>query len=237
MPRGGNISIKADNQELTGSGHLPGGQYVCLSIKDQGIGIPRNILANIFDPFFTTKSKGHGLGLATCHSIITRHGGDIRAQSEPGQGTEFKILLPAAQGKAEGDDHVPALAQAGGGRVLIMDDVPVIRSVVKKMLEKSGYLVTCTENGTEAVKAFQQAWEMRDPFVAVIFDLTIPGGMGGSEAVSHIRKIDKNVPVIVSSGYAQDPIMAHPTEFGFTTSISKPFTKNAILELLAKHIK
>lgn len=234
MPKGGNILITAANEELQGHGILPNGSYVRLSIKDQGIGIPQNILPNIFDPFFTTKTKGHGLGLATCHSIVSRHGGDLRAESEPCNGSVFTILLPAVDHADTKEPVSQTSAPSGQGRVLIMDDVPVLRNVIKKMLEGAGYTVDCVDDGAQAISAFQEARKAGAPFKAAIFDLTIPGGMGGKETISEIRKMDKSVPVIVSSGYARDPIMANPENFGFTASLSKPFTKKIMLELLSR---
>ena len=213
------------------------GGYVKISIKDSGIGIPKEILPRIFDPFFTTKIKGHGLGLATCYSIVKRHDGCIDVDSEPGKGTVFHVYLPAATKAVLSTDEKHAATHKGSGTILVMDDEKTVRNALQKMLESLGYNVVSRNNGREAVDFYVSETGADRRFAALFFDLTVPGGMGGKEAVAEIRKFDKEILVFVVSGYADDPIMKNPVDYGFTASISKPFTIAELSEMLNKYLK
>ncbi len=238
MPGGGHLHVKAENITATDQEHpqLAAGLYVALHFTDQGIGIPENVIANIFDPFFSTKSKGHGLGLATCHSIMTRHGGGIDVVSESGKGSTFTIYLPAS---AEDQDATPEqehIEHVGTGRFLIMDDEKFLRDILSRMLEKLGYEAVCVTNGQEALETFSKAGENEQAFTAVILDLTVPGGMGGLETITEIRKTDSDIPVFVASGYASEPVMASPQDYGFTASIAKPFKTQDLKQVLEQYL-
>ena len=239
MPGGGAIEVSARNISFKQSEHpgLAAGDYVRISIKDAGIGIPKEILPRIFDPFFTTKEKGHGIGLSTCYSIVNRHGGSISVESEPGKGSTFHVFFPAAGERAGSSSIEKAIQHKGIGRVVVMDDEEVIRETVGNMLETLGYTVVCKENGSDAVDFFSAEIKAGRKVAALIFDLTIPGGMGGEAALKEIRKIDAGTPVFVASGYADDPIIANPIAHGFTASICKPFRKEGLAEMLEKHVK
>lgn len=239
MPVGGNIELTAKNITFSDNEHavLGKGNFVHLSIKDYGIGIPKNLLTKIFDPFFTTKAKGHGLGLATCYSIINRHGGHISVYSETGKGTLFHIYLPAAnEVSADDNNNEQARQHNGSGRFLVMDDEDVIRQTTGAMLSSLGYEVILKNDGKEAVDYFREEINAGRTISAMIFDLTIPGGMGGREAIENIRSLNKEIPVFVSSGYAEDPVMKNPTSYGFTASICKPFRRFELIEVLQKHM-
>jgi PAS domain S-box-containing protein len=238
MPGGGTIEISAINLSLGNREHprLSKGDYVKVSIKDYGIGIPKEIMPRIFDPFFTTKTKGHGLGLATCYSIIKRHGGCIDVESEPGKGSTFHLYLPASS-ETITVETVSATPHKGCGAVLVVDDEEVLRDLFQKMLESQGYTVVCKNNGRQAIDFFISETRDERKFAAMIFDLTIPGGMGGMEAVAEIRKLDKKIPIFVSSGYADNSVMKNPALHGFTASISKPFTMAELSEMLNRHMK
>jgi PAS domain S-box-containing protein len=235
MPEGGLLEIAADNIVISERDHagLRAGNYVKIVITDHGIGMPKEILPKIFDPFFTTKAKGHGLGLATCYSIIVRHDGCLEVESEPGKGSTFTILLPAAAGSAPGSGEASARMHGGSGTFLVMDDEEVMRDIIGDMLESFGYSVVLKENGRDAVDFFKGE---KEKVTAMIFDLTIPGGMGGREAIGEIRRICPETPVFVVSGYAEDPVMADPARYGFTASISKPFRKAQLASLLDKYV-
>jgi PAS domain S-box-containing protein len=238
MPSGGDIEITAQNISLGEKEHPPlaKGDYVKVSIKDHGIGIPDDIMPRIFDPFYTTKTKGHGLGLATSYSIITRHNGCIDVESDPGKGSTFHIYLPASAGSVSGEAAATA-RHKGGGTIVVMDDEEVIRDTLRQMLESMGYTVACKNDGKEALDFYMSENKAGRKFTAMIFDLTVPGGMGGIEAVKEIRKVNKNVPVFVTSGYADDPVLKNPVTYGFTASIPKPFTMEELSELLGKYLK
>jgi PAS domain S-box-containing protein len=239
MPLGGTIVVTARNVRIAEKEHpmILKGLYVKLSIKDSGIGIPRELLTRIFDPFFTTKSKGHGLGLATCYSIINRHYGCIDVASEPGKGSVFHVYLPAQESAALDVDKKEAVQHRGSGIFLVMDDEDVIRETIGDMLESFGYSAVCKDNGKDAVDFFMGEIKANRSLAGMIFDLTIPGGMGGKEAIAEIRKLNADVPVFVSSGYADGPVMKNPSQYGFTASISKPFRRIELMEMLEKHLK
>jgi PAS domain S-box-containing protein len=240
MPGGGQIVISAENTVIEPSHHaeLRPGRYVKLSIKDGGIGIPAAILPRIFDPFFTTKQKGSGLGLATAYSIVNRHGGAIRVESEAGKGAVFHIYLPAAVEDADAAAPAPATPRhKGHGTVIVMDDEAVLRGAIADMLESLGYKAACFEEGSEVVRYFSDAAGKGRPFAAIILDLTIPGGMGGKETAEALRKIDPTVPLFVASGYAEDPVLADPAKYGFTASLVKPFVMADLALLLGKYLQ
>ncbi len=234
MPLGGTIELSARNVVIAYSEHpiLQPGDYVRIAVKDTGVGIPKEIQKKIFDPFFTTKSKGHGLGLATCYSIINRHGGCIDVTSEPGLGSIFNVYLPASTGAGSNPSVNNVDTHKGNGTFLIMDDEEVIREILKTLLQSFGYTVVCTQNGQEAVDYVANTLKNDQTFKGMLFDLTVPGAMGGKEAIDLIRKMDVNVPAFVASGYSDDPIIKNPADYGFTGSISKPFMRSELIELL-----
>jgi PAS domain S-box-containing protein len=226
MPEGGTLRIRATNVtfDSPSGGALKAGRYVCISVQDHGTGIPPENLPRIFDPYFTTKKHGSGLGLASSYSIIRKHDGDIRVESEPGRGTVFHIYLPAAEGPVtKAPEPVSAPPAVGRGRVLVMDDEEPIRQLITRMLEPLGYSVTTTADGVEALRKYEDARVKGDPFSAVILDLTVPGGMGGKETIQRLRALDPAVRAIVSSGYSEDPVMARYREFGFCSVVAKPY--------------
>jgi CheY-like chemotaxis protein len=213
----------------------PRGDYVKVSIKDSGIGIPKEIILRIFDPFYTTKTKGHGLGLATCYSIINRHGGCIDVESEPGRGSTFHVYLPASI-ETPVTDTVAIARHKGSGTIIVMDDEEVIRATIRNMLQSLGYTVVCKNNGREVIDFLITETRAEHQFAAIMLDLTIRGGMGGIEAVKEIREFNKEIPVFVASGYADDSVMKNPAQYGFTASISKPFTIAELSAMLDKNI-
>jgi len=239
MPVGGAIELTARNITLAEKEHplLAKGNYVKISVKDAGVGIPKEHISKIFDPFFTTKAKGHGLGLATCYSIINRHGGCIDVESEPGKGSSFHVYLPASMETASSSRKKSVKTHKGSGTFLVMDDEEVMRDAVGDMLETLGYSVVSKENGKEAVDFFASETNANRKITGMIFDLTVPGGMGGKAAIEEIRKLNKDIPAFVASGYADDPVMKKPAEHGFTASICKPFRKVEVSEMLNKYMK
>src|SRR5208283_4190166 len=155
------------------------------------------------------------LGLATCYSIIKKHGGIITVESTLGKGSTFNLTLPASKLGREAQPEFQTDVAYGVGRVLVMDDEESVRKILQAMLDKLGYTAECAENGAEAVDLYRKRKEEGKPFAAVILDLTIPGGVGGKEAITTLLKIDPDVKAIVSSGYSTDPVMANYLEYGF----------------------
>lgn len=227
MPEGGVIEISAENaviKQVT-SLTLEPGNYIDITMEDHGIGITKHRLGRIFDPYFTTKQKGSGLGLATAYSIVKNHGGCITVESTPNAGTTFHVYLPASKKsvrkKSALADQLPL---SGKGSVLIMDDEEMIRDMLKKSLEIAGYEAESVTHGEEAIERYVNAMDKGKPFVAVIMDLTIPGGMGGKEAVARLLQIDPEAKVIVSSGYSNNPIVSDYRDYGFKACINKPYS-------------
>ncbi len=226
MPNGGSIEVKARNREI-GPGRVPGlsfGRYVEVLIEDQGEGIRAEDMSRIFDPYFTTKEGGSGLGLATSHTIIRQHGGQLLAESVMGSGTTIRFYLPASNEPnpvpSLGD---PSLVPLGHGKILVMDDEPMVRRVANEILRRLGYTVTLAKDGEEAIDRYRDALKSTDPFDAVIMDLTVPGGMGGQEAAQWLRRLDPEALLIVSTGYAADMDPREYREHGFVASIPKPY--------------
>jgi PAS domain S-box-containing protein len=237
MPLGGAITVAAQNVTVAQgeSPMLSPGRYVRISFRDQGCGIPREVLERIFDPFFTTKPQGSGLGLTTSFSIVRQHGGGIEVESEPGKGSTVHLFLPACEEPSLAAAEAPP-PERRSGRILIMDDEAMLRETISAMLQHHGYDTVLVADGAEALRRFDEESRNGDPFSAVILDLTVPGGMGGKETVAELRKRDREIPVFVASGYADDPILAQPQEYGFTDSIAKPFTRRALIAILVKHL-
>jgi two-component system, cell cycle sensor histidine kinase and response regulator CckA len=228
MPNGGTIELCAENVCLPEGSHRAGlplreGRYVRFSIRDHGVGIPPEQLRKVFDPFFTTKAKGSGLGLAIAYSVVERHDGHIAVESKPGEGTVFYVYLPASNRlpycKPEADERI----LCGVGKVLVMDDEEIIRELARDMLAALGYLGDFVKEGEEAIEFYRRALSAGKPYDAIIMDLTVPGGMGGKEAVEKILRLDPCAKAIVSSGYANDPIMADYRKYGFVGAVPKPY--------------
>ena len=243
MPAGGLIEVACRNVEVREDDHLPihNGRYILVSISDQGEGISEEALPRIFDPYFTTKEQGKGLGLSTVYSIVKNHDGHISVSSKPGAGTTFSIYLPATSGAEEPSsrqEHAaePLEEQTVKGKVLVMDDEENIRDVVAEMLDFIGYEVTLSRDGEEAVSLYTQALQSNQPFAAVLMDLTIPGGMGGGEAMRILRGINPKVKGIVSSGYSNDPILSDYASFGFQGIITKPYKLGDLRDVLKRVI-
>jgi PAS domain S-box-containing protein len=235
MPQGGMIRIRAENVMIKEDDISPleTGPYVKVSIEDQGIGIPEEHLSQIFDPYFTTKQKGSGLGLAITYSVIKRHKGLIEVESHLGVGTTFHIYIPASpdQAVAKKEEFHDKPIQ-GKGRILVMDDAEVIRDILDQMLSKIGYEVVTTSDGFDTIESYIQAGESGYPFDAVIMDLTVPGGMGGIEAIEKLKAINPDIRAIVSSGYSNDPVMSNFREYGFKGVIAKPYRSQELSAIL-----
>jgi len=226
MPNGGTLRITASNERVLAGAHpvLAEGAYVRITVADTGAGIAPEHLGKIFDPYFTTKLHGHGLGLATVFSIIRRHQGHIEVSSVIGEGTKFTIWLPAAK-VSIAKQSPPKVFSAGAskGRVLFMDDEEPILKMAEKLMRRMGFEVESVVDGQAAVDRYRKAKEEGRPFTVVVMDLTIPGGMGGKEAISVLRQIDPKVKAIVSSGYSSDLAMSDFRKHGFRGMVAKPY--------------
>ncbi|MDD5674714.1 MAG: PAS domain S-box protein [Chitinivibrionales bacterium] len=238
MPHGGRLVITAENTFVADNAKTPlrNGKYLKISIADTGVGIQPDLLKRIFDPFFTTKHTGSGLGLATSYSIIQKHDGCIEVESEPGKGSVFHIYLPASQKEPEADVNTPVMSHSGSGLILVMDDEDFVREIIGNMLKKMGYSVVEAKDGREALAICSCAMSAGASLNAAIFDLTIPGGMGGREAMTEMARTYPTIPVFASSGYSEDPVMSNPRGFGFVDSIRKPYRDADLASMLNRHI-
>ncbi len=234
MPNGGVVRVSADNLTLEADTPiaLPPGRYCRVTVKDHGIGIKPEHLGKVFDPYFTTKEKGTGLGLATSYSIVKKHDGIMTLDSTVGVGSEFHVYLPASEKQVKPAAPEPAAPVQGQGRVLVMDDEELIRELAQTALEFLGYQVDTVADGEACIAAYTRAQQEGRPYSVLIMDLTIPGGMGGKEAIQRLRELDPNVRAIVSSGYSHGPEMANHKQHGFCGMVGKPYK----IEELAKEI-
>jgi len=215
---------------------MPDKNYVKIVLSDTGSGICPEIIDKIFDPFFTTKEKGSSLGLAICHFIIIRHQGRIFVESTPNVGTTFTIYLPASDAGKEsrkGMDRKHNGQQPQSARIMVMDDEDLVKKVVKSQLEYLGHEVLFVADGSEAVELYRKRLGTEKKIDCIIMDLTIPGGVGGKDAVQDILAMDPDARVIVASGYFNDPVMANYREYGFMAAVSKPFNLDELQQAIA----
>ena len=234
MKGGGSIRIALHNEELAADSVTPlaAGRYLRLSIADTGTGIRPELLPRIFEPYFTTKEQGSGLGLATVYSIIRKHQGHVSVESELGKGTTFHMWLPAAKQAPAAMETSRSPFTVMQGRILFMDDEEPIREMISVMLDRLGFTVKTVADGAELLREYAAARGGKEPYDLVMMDLTVPGAMGGREAMQELRKLDPGVKAIVSSGYSGDPVMANFREHGFCGIVPKPFRVNDLAKVL-----
>ncbi|MBI1818964.1 MAG: response regulator [Nitrospirae bacterium] len=236
MPDGGVLLVTVKNLEIDAERAqklmVNPGNFISISFKDTGSGIPKDCINKIFDPFFTTKEKGSGLGLFTTYSIIKKHDGAITVDSEEGVGTTFYVYLPAIPGKHETEETTDEGIMAGSGRILILDDEQMVREMAGALLQKLGYEVEYASSGEEAIEIYKKAKDVEFPFKAVIMDLTLPGGISGKETIQKLMAYDPKAKAIVSSGYSNDPVMANYEKFGFKNYIAKPYRAQDLSRIL-----
>jgi PAS domain S-box-containing protein len=238
MPEGGTITTVAENVHLdTPDSHIPKpGNYVKVTVSDQGQGVPPDSLQKIFDPYFSTKSRGSqrgmGLGLTICRSIIQKHGGAISITSTSGRGALVSFYLPAYQNGNERKPR-PLDRTMEKTRVLVMDDEEGMRKMIGMILKRIGFEAEVVRTGEEAVEMYEGARNAERSFDLVILDLTVRGGMGGRETVRRLLEIDPEVKAIVASGYNQDPVMQNYRDYGFKGALIKPFFINELTEVLS----
>lgn len=210
--------------------------FMIISIRDTGPGIPEEIKKDLFKPFVTTKPGGSGLGLFTAKRILEAHGGKIEVESTTGEGTTVKLYLPSYEeiyieeepAKLKLEDLISE--KKASRKILLMDDEAEIRESLKELLENFGYEVTTCENGEKALEIYKE----QGPFDIVILDLTVPGKYDGVQTLQEIRKIDPTVNAILATGYAYKSEAMDPKEHGFKGILIKPFSIESLLEMLNK---
>ena len=241
MPDGGVLTISARRATFEGQGDaipdqpVPGG-YVVIAVHDTGMGIPPHLLDKIFDPFFTTKEsgKGTGLGLSTSQTIVRNHGGVIRASSHPNErGSRFDIFLPAAPAAsaATTTGQTGTAPRGAGQTILVVDDEPSVRLVLRTALERAGYQVLPATNGREAVDVFRA--QPAGSVAAVIIDMMMPV-MGGLSAIQELVKINPNVRIIAASGIPDNEKMAKAVGRQVRQFLAKPFSTDRLLRVVGQ---
>jgi signal transduction histidine kinase/CheY-like chemotaxis protein len=236
MPEGGTLTIatavaelgEAEARELTGG---PGGPALRLTVQDTGVGIPAPVRDRIFEPFFTTKPEGRGtgLGLATVYGVVRNHGGGVRVESEEGRGARFLVFLPL---EAEGPAPEPkrAAAPRGVGRVLVVDDEEVVRRVAGRLLASLGYEPVLAAGPQEAID-----WLRGHPggADAVLLDLVMPG-LDGRACFERLRQLEPALPVVISSGFAQDGRAQALLDLGAEEFVQKPYRAAELGQAVAR---
>jgi PAS domain S-box-containing protein len=232
MPNGGKITVQTQNVTLDedhrrGQTFIRPGNYLMLSVSDNGTGMDKETQSRIFEPFFTTKEKGKGtgLGLSTVYGIVKQTGGYVIVQSEEGRGTTFHIYLPRVEEPAEKHAVPVARAAAGGTEtVLLVEDEESVRQLVRETLTTKGYSVVEAENGEAGLAA---ATNHKGKIDLVITDVVMPG-MGGRELVHQLSLARPETKVLYLSGYTEDAIVSEGTIEKGTAFLQKPFTLQAL---------
>jgi len=232
----GEIAITTSLKHLDGSdGNLPAtllGDYVCMEVRDTGQGMSEETLSGIFDPFFSTKHPGRGLGMLTVQGIAREHQGALHASSVPGEGTTVRLYFPIAGKDVEtlpADGEV-ALGIPGPGLILLVDDEPTIRSILRQGLEHAGFQVLEAADGVDGFGAFVRH---RASIHLVLLDLTMPR-MGGDEVFAEIQRVAPEVPVVLMSGYSQQEAVNALPEGGrgLAGFLSKPCSVREVLAVV-----
>ncbi len=237
MPDGGVLSIAVKNKFLDAAYcqinlEAQPGAYVVISISDTGTGIPTELLDRIFDPFFTTKEvgKGTGLGLATVLGIVKNHGGFVKVYSQVGQGTKFRVYLPAISSEIAPEAATPKILAGNREVILIVDDEPLIREIAKTILEDHNYQTITASSGAEAIELYTQH---QQEIQVVLMDIMMPS-IDGVTAVRALTQLNPNVQTIITSGLVSSRQVAQLTTLGVREFLGKPYTANELLDVLQR---
>lgn len=245
MPHGGKIEFIGENVDLSEphsfqAFEIPPGRYSKLTVRDNGTGMPADVLEHIFEPFYTTKEqgKGTGLGLPTVLGIVKSHGGLVEIKTAPGKGTSAIVWLPAADTLEEGDSKTQSTPPRGHGETLLLvDDEPEIRTMAGAILKKAGYKLEYAEDGAAAVAKFAIHKDVID---LVVTDIMMPV-MDGVALAQALRRIDPQARILGSSGFSGDGNRGDRVEdlrrAGVKTLLQKPYTARQLLETVAEELK
>jgi PAS domain S-box-containing protein len=241
MPRGGTLAMETFVSRLTPEYarlkpdvSIKPGRYAVLAVSDSGHGMDRETLGHIFEPFFTTKGvgQGTGLGLSTVYGIVKQSEGYVWAYSEPGSGTTFKLYFPitTASVPAETVEQEPFL-RGNGERILLVEDEPGVRQIIRRALEEAGYRVLEAENGEQALELAAR----QDKIDLLLTDVVMPG-MSGKELASRLTGFAPDLPVIYTSGYTDGEIARRGLLDPGATFIQKPFSPDSIVRAVAEQL-
>ena len=235
MPQGGRLIIEAQNERVSAEETasqlgLGIGQHVVLTVTDTGAGMKASVRERIFEPFFTTKEPGRGLGLAMVYGVVRGHGGGIHVHSEPGEGTTFRVYLPAVTEAIAPPQPAEGTVPGGRETVLVVDDEEHIRRLLQRILERGGYRVLLADDGARGVELYQETGSEID---LVVLDVIMPH-MGGREAYARLREIDPQVKVLLSSGYSEDGQAAAMLAAGALGFLQKPYDLDTVLRTVRR---
>ncbi len=236
MNNQGQMQIRISNLrsgQAQGIAGLASGPAIRIEVIDAGSGVTDAVREKLFQPYVTSKEYGSGLGLASAFSIVRRHEGMITYEPNPHGGAIFSIWLPAPPKRIPALDGAPTGMVKGHGKVLVMDDNEGILKMLRRALEHLGFEALTAHDGVEAVQVMQQARNEGTKLRAVILDQTIPGGIGGVEALKMLRAKEPNIIAIATSGYTEGETMANFAEFGFAGILRKPFRVQDLAKVLA----
>ncbi|MHB1081380.1 MAG: hybrid sensor histidine kinase/response regulator [Prosthecobacter sp.] len=239
MPHGGYMDVQAANHLVgpSGDGKLKPGKHVHIIVRDRGCGIARENLDRLFLESFTTKADGNGIGLTTCKRFVDEMGGDIRVTSTPNIGTEFSVFLPAAAGSGGTRplmpaDSAPVPLKHGKGKVLIVDDEDDLRKVAHMILTRCGYEVVQCDNGQDAVRIYSSLFRTGTPPDVVLMDLTLRGGMNGTETAAEILHLDPEARIVCTSGSVTEEVQMIFLERGFVGVLPKPYEAGELTQMV-----
>jgi CheY-like chemotaxis protein len=234
LPMGGVITITTANVTLTYNDihsptELKPGEYVSLTVADNGVGISKEVLSHIFEPFFTTKEAGQGvgLGLAACFGIIKQHNGTIQVHSAPNEGATFQIYLPCSS-KSDDRPTAPITVSPQGKTILFIEDDPSVRYISTRILNYHGYQVIEATNGLEALDIIQTRKQEIDLLVT---DIVLPG-MGGLELSDKLKSIQPDIKVLYTSGYAPSHFNQQEQAVIGNTFLQKPYSPHTLAEIV-----
>jgi signal transduction histidine kinase/CheY-like chemotaxis protein len=242
MPNGGHMEVEARNIIISpGQDILAPGMYVELTVRDRGTGISPENLNRLFSEVFSTKPDGNGIGLTTCKRFIEEHNGDIRVRSTVGVGTEFRVLLPGVpplKKSAASDtvNHMPIPLRKGSGTVLIVDDEMDLRAIASNILLRCGYRVYECESGEDAIESYQKLSREGETPDVVLMDLTLRGGMSGTEATMEILRRDPEAKIVVTSGSVSDEVETVFLDQGFIGSLPKPYEAGELSHAVHRYV-
>ncbi len=210
---------------------LPAGRYVCLDVKDDGEGMTSEVQAKLFEPYFSTRATGRGLGLPATLGVLRGHRGAVKVTSTPGQGTTVRVLLPAVEARTSSSTALPALERSSGtGKVvLVVDDEPLVRSTLRRLLVRDGYAVVEATDGQHALELLAQ---MKRPDV-VLLDLSMPK-LDGAATFHELQKLDPTLPVVLMSGYSEQDAVQHFLGEDLAGFVQKPFSNTEVLRCLSQ---
>lgn len=234
MPGGGEITLETENviidSQSVEHGSLPPGPYVKIAVRDTGTGIEKDVLPRIFEPFYTTKEvgQGTGLGLASAFGIVKNLGGTIHVESCVGKGSTFFILLPVSEQTEAATENGRQEIVKGSGKILLVDDEPMIREVLKEFLRTLGYESESASNGREALRLYEEKWQTID---LVILDMLMPE-MDGGMVFEAMKRINPDVKAVLASGHSLEGRGEEIMRMGCDGFIQKPFDLGELSTLI-----